>query len=129
MTTKVKRIRLDKTVRPWGTFYNLERDDGYLVKKLHLHPDSRTSLQYHSERDEVWVVVQGHGKAWHTNGFGDIIQETISPGDTIKVYAGFPHRIENHSPNDDLVLIEVQLGDPIDEEDIVRVADDYGRAT
>ena len=123
----VVKVRLDTVVRPWGSFYILETGDGYQVKQLRVKPESRNSLQYHEHRDEVWVVVQGHGRAWHTNGFGDIMQETIGVGDTIKVYAGFPHRIENHSPIQDLVLIEVQLGDPIDEEDIVRVADDYGR--
>ena len=127
MTTKVKRIRLDKTVRPWGTFYNLERDDGYLVKKLHLHPDSRTSLQYHSERDEVRVVVGGQGLAWHFNSAGEPFQETIGPGDVIKVSVREPHRIENTSSVTDLVIVEVQLGEICEEDDIVRVADDYGR--
>ena len=113
--------------RPWGTYEVLLDKPDHKVKEIYLIPKHRFSLQYHEHRDEVWVVVQGYGKAWHDNGFGDIMQETITVGDTIKVYAGFPHRIENHSPIQDLVLIEVQLGDPIDEEDIVRVADDYGR--
>tara|TARA_B100000949_G_C14271763_1_gene447653 strand:+ start:1519 stop:1902 length:384 start_codon:yes stop_codon:yes gene_type:complete len=124
------KVRLDKVVRPWGTFYELERQEGYLVKKLHLRPDSRTSLQYHKERDEVWVVVSGYGKAWHQKGYStnDPIYETIGIGDTIKVTVGEPHRIENSSTEQDLVIVEVQLGTICEEDDIVRLADDYGRS-
>jgi mannose-6-phosphate isomerase-like protein (cupin superfamily) len=125
----VIKVRLGKTVRPWGTFYDLEREEGYLVKKLHLRPESRTSLQYHKEREEVWVVVSGHGNAWHQSMFdtNDPICEVIGVGDTLKVKVGEPHRIENTSTSEDLVIVEVQLGKICDEEDIVRIADDYGR--
>ena len=123
----MKTVRLGITTRPWGSFYSLEKKEGYQVKQLLIKPDSRTSLQYHDHRDEVWVVVKGYGLAWHTGSSGDIVKETIGTGDSIKVKSGFPHTIENTSQDRDLVIIEVQLGEPIEEEDIIRIADDYGR--
>ena len=123
------KVRLNTVVRPWGSFFVLYSEEGYQVKKLRINPESRTSLQYHEHRDEVWVVVRGSGIAWHVGSDGnDVIQETIGVGDTLKVESGFPHRIENTSSSTDLIIIEVQLGDPIEEEDIIRIADDWGRS-
>ena len=124
----MKTVRLGTTTRPWGSFYSLEKKEGYQVKQLLVKPESRTSLQYHDNRDEIWVVVKGHGVAWHIGSDGkNIVQETIGVGDFLKVQCGFPHRIENTSPTNDLIVIEVQLGEPIEEEDIIRISDDYGR--
>ena len=124
----MKTVRLGITTRPWGSFYSLEKKHGYQVKQLLIKPESRTSLQYHDHRDEIWIVVKGHGLAWHVGVDGkSIVQENIGIGDSLKVQCGYPHRIENTSQDSDLVVIEVQLGEPIEEEDIVRIADDYGR--
>ena len=126
MSTKV---RLDSVSRPWGCFYELERQEGYVVKKLILFPGRRTSLLYHEHRSEVWTVSKGTGVAWHLSPYSDNqpVQETIGPGDIIRVNKNEPHRIENASSEDQLIIIEVQLGEICDEEDIVRIADDYGR--
>ena len=116
-----------KVVRPWGTYEVVTGGDGYQVKRLEVYPASRTSLQYHEHRSETWVVVAGHGLAWHTGPYQTLVKETIGVGDSVSVPLGQVHRIENDYVGTSLVLIEVQVGDIVDEEDIVRVADDYGR--
>ena len=123
----VTKVRLDIDVRPWGSYYVSDKGTGYLVKQLKVKPESRTSLQYHNHRDEVWVVVHGSGIAWHTAEDGTLNKDIIQYGATIKVFANFPHRIENISETEDLILVEVQLGIYLYEEDIIRVQDDYGR--
>ena len=121
------KVRLDKLVRYWGSSYVIDKTDNYMVKQVKIKPEQRTMLQYHDERDEVWVVVQGHGLAWHVNSFSEIVPESIGPSDTLKVLAGYPHRLENKSPFEDLILIKIQIGEPVEDEDIISVADDWGR--
>ena len=121
------KVRLDKIVRYWGSTYIIDKTENYMVKQVKIRPEQRTMLQYHDERDEVWVVVQGHGLAWHVNAFGEVVPETIGPADTLKVLSGYPHRLENKSPYEDLTLIKIQIGEPVEDEDIISVSDDWGR--
>ncbi|MGH9765080.1 MAG: phosphomannose isomerase type II C-terminal cupin domain [Blastocatellia bacterium] len=107
--------------RPWGSFTVLEEGDGYKVKRLNVLPGKRLSYQKHSRRSEHWIVVQG--AALTTLDGREIIVKT---GEAIDVPVGTAHRIEN-AGSVELVLIEIQRGDYLGEDDIVRLSDDFGR--
>ena len=107
---------------PWGEYHVLQKDEGYLVKVIVVNPHSRTSLQYHNHREESWTVVKGVLRAW----WGMHNFEDFSVGALIHVNKKETHRIENPT-GELLVIIEVQIGDDLREDDIVRLEDDYGR--
>ena len=115
--------------RPWGWFETLafappacpgDAGGGYVVKRLWIAPRCRISLQRHHHRSEHWVVVAGHGVL----ECGD---ERIAaqPGTTLFVPVGAIHRA--CAGADGVLIVEVQRGDELREDDIERVADDYGR--
>ena len=117
-----ERVSLHTTVhRPWGTYTTLMRSDTYLIKKLLVHPHKRLSLQYHNHRSEHWVVVKGEAEV--TNG--DIIS-MVKTGESTFIPKGCLHRLANES-DEVLEVIEVQNGEILTEDDIVRVEDDYKR--
>jgi len=99
----------------------LEEGDGYKVKRLTVNPGHGTSLQFHKHRSEHWIVVQGTA----TVTLGKETQ-TVSKNEYIHISLGDEHLLENKG---DLVvqLIEVQIGDYLKEDDIVRLKDNYGR--
>ncbi len=107
--------------RPWGTYATLKEEAGYKVKRITVKPGESLSLQYHHQRAEHWVVVQGIA----TVQIGDIEHRT-----EVGQYHYIPlkevHRLTNIGKNE-LVLIEVQCGAYLGEDDIVRLADVYGR--
>ena len=107
--------------RPWGTYATLRREDGYQVKRITVAPAQKLSLQFHHKRAEHWVVTQGKAIVQ----IGDEEFET-GPGEYRYIPLGEKHRLTNISENE-LVLIEVQVGDYLGEDDIVRLDDDYGR--
>lgn len=107
--------------RPWGEFKVLVDEAGYKVKQLMVLPESRLSLQSHQQRTEYWTVVQG--EALVTLDDREMILEL---GDTILIPLGVKHRIANEG-EEDLIIIEVQLGEYLGEDDIERYEDDYGR--
>lgn len=107
--------------RPWGSFTVLEEGDGYKVKRLNVLRGKRLSYQRHSRRSEHWIVVQGVAKT-----VLDGREIIVRTGEAVDVPVGTAHRIEN--PGDvELVLIEIQRGDYLGEDDIVRLSDDFGR--
>ena len=107
--------------RPWGTFTVLDEGDGFKVKRIEVLPGKRLSYQRHAQRAEHWVVVQGNAKV--TLDGQDVI---VKPGEAIDIAVGTAHRVEN--PGDELlVFIEVQRGNYLGEDDIVRLQDDFGR--
>ena len=108
--------------RPWGTFTVLDEGDGFKVKRIEVLPGKRLSYQKHSQRAEHWVVVQGTAKV--TLDDRDIIVEA---GGAIDIRIGSAHRVENPGEQT-LLFIEVQRGDYLGEDDIVRLQDDFGRA-
>lgn len=113
-----------KTVhRPWGRFVVLDRTPGSLTKRIDILPHSRTSLQKHLHRQEHWVVLKGQLKV--TRGDEEFFLEA---GQATLIPKGVVHRLEN-AGKDVVSLIEVQKGDLLSEEDIVRFHDDYGRQT
>ena len=111
--------------RPWGTYATLKAEQGpnggYKVKRITVKPGQRLSLQYHHHRAEHWVVVQGHGCVQ----LGDTEHQAL-PGQYHYIPAAQKHRLTNVG-KDDLVLVEVQCGSYLEEDDIVRLADSYGR--
>ncbi|MBP0048855.1 mannose-1-phosphate guanylyltransferase/mannose-6-phosphate isomerase [Marinobacterium sp. AK62] len=108
--------------RPWGTYRVLESSHGYKVKQLAVNPGGRLSLQRHQFRAEHWVVVQGVARV--TRG-AEIFE--LYPNQSTFIPCGTAHALEN--PGDDtLQLIEVQSGSYLQEDDIERLEDPYGRA-
>jgi mannose-6-phosphate isomerase len=109
-----------RSQRPWGWFETLARGEGYLVKRLCIAAGRRISQQRHRHRSENWVVVAGSG-ALELDG------QTIAagPGTTLVVPQGAWHRAA--AGPEDLLIVEVQRGAPLLEEDIERSADDFGR--
>ena len=107
--------------RPWGSFRILSESPGYKVKEITVTPGQRTSLQYHQQRCEFWTVVRGQARITHGDKELD-----ASAQDNFFIPIGMKHRLENNG-TDDLVIVEVQCGIYLEEDDIVRCADDYGR--
>lgn len=108
--------------RPWGTYTTLKEEGGYKVKCIKVRPGQSLSLQYHHHRAEHWTVVRGHGIVQ----IGDTEHPT-GPGEYRYIPLKEKHRLTNTS-EEELVLIEVQVGDYLGEDDIVRLQDIYGRA-
>jgi mannose-6-phosphate isomerase-like protein (cupin superfamily) len=108
--------------RPWGLFHVLEERPGYKVKRIVVVPNGRLSLQSHRHRAEHWTVVTGEA----TVTVGETVR-TLVRGQSIDIGLGDVHRLENFGQAD-LELIEVQFGDCLGEDDIVRYEDAYDRA-
>ncbi len=107
--------------RPWGIFENIYSHESFLVKRLVVNPGEKLSSQFHNYRREFWVVVQGKGKVSIS---GQEFDAKI--GSTFHIREKEIHRIENISDKP-LIFIEVQYGEIISEEDIIRLEDSYGR--
>ncbi|WP_273726886.1 mannose-1-phosphate guanylyltransferase/mannose-6-phosphate isomerase [Brucella gallinifaecis] len=107
--------------RPWGTYTVLEEGDGFKIKRIEVKPGSRLSLQAHHHRSEHWIVVSGTAKV--VNGEREIL---LTNNQSTYIPCGFKHRLENPGILP-LVLIEVQSGEYLGEDDIVRFDDIYGR--
>jgi|SRR5215213_9465623 len=108
--------------RPWGTYTVLEEAPTFKVKRIEVLPGKRLSYQKHSKRAEHWVVVGGTAKITL-----DGREITIRNGEAIDIPIGAAHRVENPG-EEHLIFIEVQRGDYLGEDDIVRLEDDFGRA-
>jgi mannose-6-phosphate isomerase len=108
-------------LRPWGSFTVLEEGRGYKIKRIEVKPGHRLSLQMHHHRSEHWIVVSGTARV--TCGDQEMLlfsnQSTYVPSCTT-------HRLENPGVIS-LVLIEVQNGEYLGEDDIIRFQDDYSR--
>ena len=107
--------------RPWGSYYVLDRGDGFQVKRITVNPGGRLSLQYHHHRAEHWTVVGGVARVT----IDDAVQ-TLAAGEHAFIPLGAVHRLENLGI-EPVHLIEVQSGSYLGEDDIVRVEDVYGR--
>jgi mannose-1-phosphate guanylyltransferase/mannose-6-phosphate isomerase len=115
--------KLHKTAhRPWGTYTVLEEGRNFKIKRIEVKPGERLSLQMHNHRSEHWVVVSGTAKV--LNGSQEII---LNVNESTFIPKEFKHRLENIG-NDLLVLIEVQTGHYLGEDDIIRFQDNYGRS-
>jgi mannose-6-phosphate isomerase-like protein (cupin superfamily) len=110
------------TERPWGWFRTLAASDGFQVKEVFVRPGAKLSLQRHRRRAEQWIVASG--EALVTLGRREL---RLAPRGYVDVPAGEIHRLANPGP-EPLRVIEVQLGAYLGEDDIERIADEYGRA-
>ncbi len=106
---------------PWGNWEVLDERKNFKVKRIEVFPGKRLSLQKHLRRREYWRVVQG--KALVTLDGKEI---SLQPWDGIEIPAEAAHRIKNDG-DENLVFIEIQQGDYLGEDDIVRLEDDFGR--
>ncbi|MBV2210090.1 MAG: mannose-1-phosphate guanylyltransferase/mannose-6-phosphate isomerase [Thermomonas sp.] len=108
--------------RPWGSYDSIDMADGFQVKRIKVKPGARLSLQSHRQRAEHWVVVRGTARVTRDNDVFELFanQSTYIP-------IGAKHRLENPG-KEMLELIEVQSGDYLGEDDIVRYEDVYGRS-
>jgi mannose-1-phosphate guanylyltransferase/mannose-6-phosphate isomerase len=114
--------RIHKTVtRPWGTYTILEAGAGFKIKRIEVKPGGSLSLQLHHRRSEHWVVVRGTARVTSGERSFDLPQ-----GESAFIPIDTRHRLENRT-NELLALIEVACGDYIEEDDIVRFDDKYGR--
>lgn len=108
--------------RPWGTYTVLEEGKGFKIKRIEVKPGSSLSLQMHHHRSEHWVVVSGQAKV--VNGEREVL---IKTNESTFIPAGHKHRLTNPG-TETCVMIEVQSGEYLGEDDIVRFEDNYGRA-
>jgi mannose-6-phosphate isomerase-like protein (cupin superfamily) len=108
--------------RPWGGFETIEEGPGYKVKRLIVEPGGRLSLQRHRLRAESWIVVSGAPRVIVSGR-----ARRVRAREMVTVPRGAWHRIENHG-RAQVVIIEVQHGPYLGEDDIIRRQDDYGRA-
>ena len=110
-----------KVYRPWGWYDSIECGKYFQVKRLHVNPGAKLSLQMHNKRSEHWVVVSGIATA--TNG-EDVL--TLKKGESTYIPLSVKHALENKT-NKSLEIIEVQSGTYLGEDDIIRFEDIYGR--
>lgn len=107
--------------RPWGSYTQLEETAGYKIKRLNVNPGKRLSLQRHHHRSEHWVLVHGTADVEL-----DGVHQFLRPGESTYVPAGVMHRLGN-SGKIPLEVIEVQIGEYLEEDDIERTEDDFKR--
>jgi mannose-1-phosphate guanylyltransferase / mannose-6-phosphate isomerase len=110
-----------KDHRPWGWFESLVLADRFQVKRIHVHPGGSLSLQSHHHRAEHWIVVQGTARVTVD---GEV--RLVSENQSVYIPLGARHRLENPGKLP-MVLIEVQTGGYLGEDDIIRYEDGYGR--
>jgi len=110
-----------KVYRPWGWYDSIESGENFQVKRLHINPKSKLSLQSHQQRAEHWVVVRG--TAYVINGEEILI---LNKGESTYITLGVKHSLENKTTKP-LEIIEVQSGSYLGEDDITRYEDIYGR--
>ncbi len=109
-------------VRPWGYYKTMVLNEKFQSKVIYILPEQSLSLQSHKHREEHWTVVCGKGRVQ----LDDSVHSAES-GDVFFIPKGCKHRMFNDSPDEIMVLSEVQLGDYFGEDDIERYADVYGR--
>jgi mannose-1-phosphate guanylyltransferase/mannose-6-phosphate isomerase len=110
-----------KQHRPWGFFEDIENGDDYKIKILNIKPNAKISMQMHKNRAEHWVVISGTAKV-----LCDGKEFLLKANQSTYIPIGSTHRLENIGTTP-LIIIEVQTGEILSEDDIQRFEDDYGR--
>lgn len=108
-------------IRPWGNYTVIDKGDGYLVKTITVNPNQKLSIQRHNHRSEHWLVLEGVA----TIIKGDI-EFTLTAGESADIAVREIHSVQNQY-TETLKILEVQRGDLLDENDIERLSDIYGR--
>ena len=111
-----------KIHRPWGFYISIEEKKYWQIKKIEVNPGASLSLQKHNHRSEHWIVVEGTAKVQVNN-----LIKTLSKNESVYIPIKSKHRLSNPGKCP-LILIEVQTGDYLGEDDIIRFDDIYGRA-
>ena len=111
----------DSDTRPWGTWEVLDSSNGYCVKKICVKPQAQLSLQLHHHRAEHWIIAAGEAVVT----LGNRILK-LKKDEAVYIPVETKHRIQNSSA-EELIFIEVQTGELLDENDIERFEDIYGR--
>jgi mannose-6-phosphate isomerase-like protein (cupin superfamily) len=117
----VRYARGENDERPWGRWEVIDIGDTHVVKRITVKPGAKLSLQRHKHRAEHWVV--GQGKVRVTRDEDSLV---LVSGQAVYLPLGCIHRMENIG-DVDLIIIEVQIGENLDENDIERLEDVYGR--
>lgn len=107
--------------RPWGTWKCIAVGDKYIAKLITVNPRASLSLQMHDFRDEHWIVIAGKP----TITVGDVVKEYVF-GQYVDIPVKTKHRLENLT-SEPVSVLEVQMGDVLDENDITRLEDIYNR--
>ena len=114
---------IHKTVyRPWGYYTVLEEGNGFLTKCIVVNPHSKLSVQLHHHRSEHWIVLEGVATVLKGEKFN-----TLHSGDSIDIAIEEVHSLQNLT-DEQIKILEIQQGDILDENDIERLEDIYGRA-
>jgi mannose-6-phosphate isomerase len=108
--------------RPWGSYTILDEGKDFKVKRIEVLPQKRLSYQKHAHRAEHWFIIQGTARVTLNDE-----SRNVEIGENIDIAVGDKHRVENPNRSEMLVFIEVQRGDYLGEDDIVRFEDDFGR--
>ena len=119
--TSLRSEPIEHTERPWGWYESIGEAPGHKVKRIHVFPGAKLSLQKHARRAEHWVVVRGCARV--TIGTREF---DLEPGQHCDIAIGQVHRLANPGAGP-VEIVEVQFGDYLGEDDIVRLQDDYGR--
>jgi len=112
----------DPVTRPWGTYQVLHQEEGCQVKKIVVNPGRRLSLQFHHQRSEHWIVMAGPALITV-----DDWEMEMDVGGHVYIPKTAKHRLTNRNEAQPVIIIEVQQGDYLGEDDIVRLDDDYQR--
>lgn len=112
-------MNIKKEIRPWGSFKQFTHNEVSTVKMITVDPGARLSLQYHEQREEFWVVLKGNP----TVTLGEESRKA-SPGDEFFISKKTKHRLQGNEK--EAVVLEISFGN-FDENDIVRIEDDFGR--
>jgi mannose-6-phosphate isomerase-like protein (cupin superfamily) len=121
MTIYRRTETIERTERPWGWYETVSEVPGNKIKRIHISPGQQISLQKHRQRHEHWVVVLGSA---HVTVGAQVL--TLALGGHIDIAVGEVHRLANLTTGP-VEIVEVQFGDYLGEDDIVRLSDDYGR--
>lgn len=121
MTTHLRTETVERTERPWGWYETVSEVPGNKIKRIGMHPGQQLSLQKHHQRAEHWVVVLGSARIT----VGEQVL-TLAVGGHVDIAVGQVHRLANLT-TEPVEIVEVQFGDYLGEDDIVRLSDDYGR--
>ena len=113
---------IDESIRPWGRYEILLDTEYCKVKRIYVRPNQRLSYQYHHKRQEAWTIVSGIARITI-----DDITKDYHPGDTVLIPLGAKHRMANPESDQEMILIEVQTGTYLGEDDITRYEDLYSR--
>ena len=108
--------------RPWGFYKTTVYNEYYQSKVISVYPKSQLSLQSHEHREEHWIIVHGNG----TVQIGESLID-IKCGSSLFIPKGCKHRLTNTDEKENLIITEVQIGDYLGEDDIIRYEDQYGR--